>query len=299
MEGKTIIITGANAGIGMETALDLVRRGGRVIMACRNLGKAEVARDKILQESGKCEEAVVIKQLDLSSLQSIRKFASDINATENRIDVLVNNAGLMLPPETTTMDGFEAQVGVNHLGHFLLVNLLLDLLKRSAPSRIVVVASEAHRIGNPRINWEDINCGIGLDIYCASKLMNILFARELSDRLKGLFNLLSLHFNSLHPGVIRSGLWYHMHDQNISVWRSLLHSMMRPMMNMFWKSPPYGAQTTIFCCVAPELHNVSGKYFSDCAVAFESAAAKSKQDAVRLWNISEKLVSLNGTESFA
>nr|XP_002132183.1 retinol dehydrogenase 12-like isoform X1 [Ciona intestinalis] len=289
MVGKNIIITGANAGIGFITTRDLVKRGGRVILACRNMELALAAKDTILKETGKEEKYVVVKKLDLSSLQSIRDFAHDINQTERRIDVLINNAGVMLCPETKTKDGFESHFGVNHLGHFLLTNLLLDLLKHSAPSRVVIVASEAHRIGKTYIQWSDMNSGEGMDTYCRSKLMNILFARELSDRLKGS----GVTVNSLHPGVIRSGLWQHLHDEELSIWRWVLHKTMNPFMKMFWKSPEYGAQTTIYCSVAPELLNVTGKYFSDCAIAYESGEAKSKRNAVKLWNISCELTGIN------
>ncbi|KAG7253143.1 hypothetical protein CRUP_013422 [Coryphaenoides rupestris] len=142
LDGKTVIITGANTGIGKETTRDLARRGARVIMACRDLERAEEAREDILEDTG--NEDIAIRKLDLSDTKSIRAFAEVINREERQVNVLINNAGVMMCPYSKTVDGFEMQLGVNHLGHFLLTSLLLDLIKRSAPARVVVVASVAH-----------------------------------------------------------------------------------------------------------------------------------------------------------
>ena len=143
--GKTVIITGGNTGIGKEVALDVAKRGGRVIIACRNTIKGENARREIVESSG--NEKIILKKLDLASMKSIKDFADQVLDEEPQIDVLICNAGVMFTPHQKTEDGFEMQFGVNHLGHFLLTNLLLDRIKESAPSRIVVVSSLAHYTG--------------------------------------------------------------------------------------------------------------------------------------------------------
>lgn len=145
LDGKTVLITGANTGIGKETAVDMARRGARVILACRDMERANKAAEEVKKRSG--NDSVIVRKLDLASLQSIRQLAKDVLASEERLDVLINNAGIMSCPKWKTEDGFEMQFGVNHLGHFLLTNCLLDLLKKSSPSRIVNVSSLAHERG--------------------------------------------------------------------------------------------------------------------------------------------------------
>ncbi|XP_054933562.1 retinol dehydrogenase 11-like isoform X4 [Dermacentor andersoni] len=184
MAGKTVIITGANTGIGKETARELARRNARVILACRNPVKAKEAADDIHASTGR---SVVLMQLDLCSLNSVRQFARHVLATEPRLDVLILNAGMMSPPNREeTEDGFEATFQANHLGHFLLTHLLLDLLKKSKPSRVVVVGSCGQVAG--RLNTEDLSFGrywFPLLNYCTTKQCNMLFTVELSRKLKG------------------------------------------------------------------------------------------------------------------
>ena len=188
MKGKTVIITGANTGLGKEVALDLARRQARVILACRSLEKGEQAVKEILS---KVKDAVlVVKNLDLSSLASVRTFAGEILKEEGRLDVLINNAGVYMdPPTAKTQDGFEIHFGVNHLGHFLLTNLLLELLEKSSPSRIVVVSSslaKRARIDFDNIYAEKVHSERQDHMkgpYAQSKLANLLFAHELSKRL--------------------------------------------------------------------------------------------------------------------
>ena len=152
IDGKTVIITGGNTGIGKATAILLAERGGRIILACRNVQKGNSAVQEIKGKTG--NESVFCKSLDLASMASIRKFSEDILETEDKIDMLLLNAGVMIPPYQLTEDGFELQFGVNHLGHFLLTHLLLNRLKTSAPSRVVVVSSLAHMIGT--IDYDDM-----------------------------------------------------------------------------------------------------------------------------------------------
>jgi len=194
--GKVAIVTGANVGIGFETALCLAQHGAQVVLACRNMDKAEAAKRKMearLREQGRTA-MLFVEKLDLNSLQSVREFAARFQAKFPRLDILVNNAGIMGVPKGKTVDGFESHFGVNHLGHFLLTNLLLDRLKASAPSRIVVVSSMAHRMAKVKDEFDPREGYSGvydwMAVYGYSKLCNIAFAHELDRRLS-LFSLSS------------------------------------------------------------------------------------------------------------
>uniref|UniRef100_A0A8C1EE37 Si:ch211-107o10.3 n=1 Tax=Cyprinus carpio carpio TaxID=630221 RepID=A0A8C1EE37_CYPCA len=282
LDGKTVLITGANTGIGKETAVDMAKRGARVILACRDMGRANKAADEVRKRSGNGN--VVVKMLDLASLQSVRALAKDIQQTEERLDILINNAGIMMCPQWKTDDGFEMQFGVNHLGHFLLTNLLLDLLKKSTPSRVVNVSSLAHEKG--KIHFDDINLEKNYDplvSYRQSKLANILFTRELAVRLKGT----GVTTYALHPGLIQTELGRHFFP-SLSLWKRLLFM---PFF-FFVKTPWQGAQTTIYCAVDESLQNTSGLYYSDCTP--KEAAPQGRDDAAarRLWDLSASMVGL-------
>jgi NAD(P)-dependent dehydrogenase (short-subunit alcohol dehydrogenase family) len=201
IDGKVVIITGANSGIGKETAIDLAKRGGKIYIACRNNKRGEDALKEIKDKSNSSD--VYFLQLDLSSMDSIRTFSLKFHELENHLHILINNAGIMACPKAMTKDGFEAQIGTNHMGHFLLTNLLLDLLKQSSPSRIVVLSSLFHWYG--RINKEDLNSEKSYWKWLAygqSKLANILFTRELARRLEGT----GVTVNSCHPGAVNTEL---------------------------------------------------------------------------------------------
>ncbi|XP_041916778.1 retinol dehydrogenase 11-like isoform X3 [Alosa sapidissima] len=285
LDGKTVLITGANTGIGKETAVDLARRGARVILACRDMVRANRAADEIRKRSGNGN--VVVKQLDLASLKSVRALAADVKASEERLDILINNAGIMMCPKWKTEDGFEMQFGVNHLGHFLLTNSLLDLLKKSAPSRVVNVSSLAHE--NGKMHFDDIHLDKDYDpiiSYCQSKLANVLFTKELARRLSGT----GVTAYSLHPGAIRTELGRHM-TQSMPLWKLMMYA---PMM-LLWpliKSPWEGAQTTIYCAVDESLQNVNGLYYSDCAPKQAKLQACDDVAAMKLWDISASMVRL-------
>uniref|UniRef100_A0A673UMA9 Retinol dehydrogenase 13 n=1 Tax=Suricata suricatta TaxID=37032 RepID=A0A673UMA9_SURSU len=183
--GKTVIVTGANTGIGKQTALELAKRGGNVILACRDMEKCEAAAKDIRRET--LNHHVNARHLDLASLKSVREFAAKIIEEEEHVHILVNNAAVMRCPHWTTEDGFEMQFGVNHLGHFLLTNLLLDKLKASAPSRVINLSSLAHVAGHidfEDLNWEKRKYDTKA-AYCQSKLAVLLFTKELSRRLQG------------------------------------------------------------------------------------------------------------------
>ncbi|KFQ27107.1 Retinol dehydrogenase 12, partial [Merops nubicus] len=284
-EGKVAIITGANTGIGKETARDLARRG-KVIVACRDIAKAEAAASEIRAETG--NQQVIVKKLDLADTKSIREFAEKFLAEEKELHILINNAGVMLCPYSKTADGFEMHLGVNHLGHFLLTFLLVERLKQSAPARIVNVSSLAHHGG--RIRFHDLhgekcyNRGLA---YCHSKLANVLFTRELARRLQGNCpELLSFAIgtkvtaNALHPGSVHSELVRH----------SFIMTWLWKMLSFLLKTPWEGAQTSIYCAVAEELDSVTGQYFSDCQPAYVSPRGRDDETAKKLWNVSCELL---------
>ncbi|KAM9839872.1 retinol dehydrogenase 12, like [Aulostomus maculatus] len=278
LEGKTVLITGANTGIGKETAVDLAKRGAKIIMACRDMEKAQTAVKDVIENSG--NENVVCMKLDLADSKSIREFAEAINAEEPKLNILINNAGVMVCPYGKTADGFEMQIGVNHFGHFLLTYLLIDLIKRSAPARIITVSSMAHAWGG--INLEDINSEKHYDksgAYAQSKLANVLFTRSLAKRLEGT----GVTAYSLHPGVVQTDLWRHLNGPQQFVMK---------MVSPFTKSSVQGAQTTIYCAVEPTLEKENGGYYSDCAPANCSAAAKDDVLAQKLWELSCKMLAI-------
>ncbi|XP_053399624.1 retinol dehydrogenase 12-like isoform X2 [Mercenaria mercenaria] len=286
MNGKTVLITGANTGIGKETARDLAHRGARVLLACRDVTKAERAAEDIRKSTE--NENVVVYILDLASLKSVRQCANEVLTKETRLDVLINNAGVMWTPNVKTADGFDMQFGTNHLGHFLFTNLLLDLVKKSTPSRIINVSSLAHIRG--KINFDDLNSEKGfstMKAYAQSKLANVLFTRELSKRLQGT----NVTANSLHPGVVATELVRFIDNYVLPV-RTFINLMYYGLVKHLNKTPVQGAQTTIYCAVDPGIENVSGKYFSDCAIKEEAPQAQDDEAAARLWKVSEEMVGL-------
>ncbi|XP_066280167.1 retinol dehydrogenase 12-like [Branchiostoma lanceolatum] len=286
LDGKTVVITGANTGIGKETARDIAKRGARVILACRDLTKAEAAAAEIRHDTGNGN--VVIEKLDLASLKSVREFAARVNAKESRLDILINNAGIMTCPQWKTKDGFEMQFGTNHLGHFLLTNLLLDLLKKSAPSRVVNVSSLAHTGGH--IHFDDINLERSynpIKAYCQSKLANVLFTKELDRKLQGT----GVTTYSLHPGSIPSELQRHL-DASYGWLYFFLKPLFIAGLWFFGKTRQQGAQTSIHCAVSEGLETSSGQYFTDCAPTEPIPEAKDEAVAKKLWELSEKMVGL-------
>ncbi|XP_075996195.1 retinol dehydrogenase 13 [Genypterus blacodes] len=283
LDGHTVLITGANTGIGKETSRDMARRGARVVMACRDLRRAEEAAEEIRRSTGNGN--VVIRHLDLASLYSVRQFAKEFLDSEDRLDILINNAGVMMCPKWLTEDGFETQLAVNHLGHFLLTNLLLPKLKSSAPSRVVNVSSIAHKGGH--IALDDLFFSrrpySPLASYRQSKLANVLFSLQLHRRLSGS----GVSSFSLHPGVIRTELGRH-----VEGWFPLLGALLSLPSLMLMKTPSQGCQTSVYCAVTPGLENQSGRYFSDCAQKQPAPEGRDNEMATRLWEESARLVGL-------
>ena len=282
LDGKTVIITGANTGIGKETAIDLAKRNAKVIIACRSVEKGEQAERDIRSLSK--NENVHFKLLDLASFASIKKFCSEVLAEEPRLDILINNAGIMRCPYWKTEDGFEMQFGVNHLGHFLLTNLLLDQIKEAPAGRIVVVSSLGHKRAK-EINFDDINSTQSYDpkiAYAQSKLANNLFTIALHKRLAGT----NVTVNCLHPGIIYTELGRYM---KIPLWMKIL---LAPVALLILKTPWQGAQTTIYCAVDKEVEGISGLYFSDCKKKKPEPQALDELAAEKLWALSVKLTGL-------
>ncbi|KAJ8272749.1 hypothetical protein GJAV_G00092990 [Gymnothorax javanicus] len=272
LDGKTVIITGANTGIGKETAKDLAKRGARIIIACRDMAKAEAAQKEIIEHSG--NQNIVNRKLDLADTNSIREFAEIINKEEQQLNILINNAGIMMCPYSKTADGFEMQFGVNHLGHFLLTHLLLDLIKKSAPARIITLSSIAHNWGT--IKLDDINSETGYNdrkAYGQSKLANILFTRSLAKRLQGT----GVTVYAVHPGAVKTELARHLNAP-----MQVVYTIVKPLI----KTPVQGAQTSIYCAVEPTLENQSGQYYSDCSQSGTSRAAQDDIMAEKLWELS-------------
>lgn len=275
MINKVVLITGGNTGIGKETALDLANRGAKVFIACRDSKRGESARLDIIRKSG--NKNIFNRKLDLASFDSIKNFAIEFKNEEQRLDVLINNAGYG-GPKRRTKENIEMCMGVNHLGHFLLTNLLLDNIKQSSPSRIVVVSSIAHSKGFiSRDNFNSDKLTRAFTVYSQSKLANVLFARHLSKKLEGT----GVTVNALHPGAVDTEIFRHL-PKFFSLGLNFVKLF-------FFKTPRSGAQTSIRLAVDPELEKVTGKYFSDCK---EKECGKLGQDddtAEWLWNMSEKM----------
>ena len=282
MDGKTVVITGGNAGIGKETAIGLARQGARVIITSRDAERGARAIDEIQRRSDR--STVEVMALDLASFASIRAFAAELLERIDALDVLVNNAGLIHRTRTLTAEGFETTFGVNHLGHFLLTSLLVDRLRASAPSRVVVVASDAHEGAKQGLDFDDLQSERRYrwgQVYGKSKLANIYFARELARRLDGS----GVTSNSLHPGFVRSEF-----GQGGDL-GGLYEFGLKYLAAPFAISQEAGARTSIHVASAPELEDATGGYYVKCKLASPSRIAQDDDAARRLWEISERLVS--------
>lgn len=275
LDGKVVIITGANAGIGLETAKDLASRKARVILACRSESKAKQAQAYITNYTGNQE--VIYKHLDLTSLKSVREFCADIIQTEPAVHILINNAGTGKLDNSLTEDKLPIEMQVNHFAPLLLTKLLLPLLKSSAPSRIIFVSSFMHWFGD--INLDSIGKPAGSyfghsRVYSNSKLANILVTKHLHKMLIGT----GVTVNCLHPGAV-----------NTEIFRNQ-PGFVRFLIGLVFKTPWEGAQTSIYLATCPKLEGISGKYFADCKEKSVSSKAKDEILAEKLWEVSLKLV---------
>jgi NAD(P)-dependent dehydrogenase (short-subunit alcohol dehydrogenase family) len=267
IKDKICLITGATSGIGRYTALELCRRGARVVITFRDERKALETQKWIETETGKTIHAYYC---DLSSFKSIRNFAAEFKTKYQRLDVLINNAGIWETKRKLSKDGIELNFATNHLGPFLLTKLLLDTIKSSSPARIINVASGSHQ--NASINFDDIEMRkkfSGYKAYGQSKLANILFTKHLSEQLDGQ----QITVNCLHPGVVATKIF-----DNLG---KIGTAMIKP----FMISPEKGAQTSVYLATSDQVSNITGEYFSRKKVVNSSSTSQDKEIARKLWEL--------------
>jgi NAD(P)-dependent dehydrogenase (short-subunit alcohol dehydrogenase family) len=278
MMGKTCLITGGNSGIGKATALGMAKLGANVVIVSRSKEKGEAALAEIIVNSG--NRNIELMLADMSSQDSIHRLASDFKVGHEKLHLLVNNAGVYLTRRITTLDGLESTFATNHLGPFLLTNLLLDLLKTSAPSRVINVTSDAHN--GAQVNFEDLQGEkrfSGWLAYGQSKLAMILFTHELAKKLDGT----GVTVNSAHPGVVRTNF------ANNNGLVTFGFRLLRP----FFISPGTAAKRILYVATSSDLEGVTGKYFTKMHEARSSQESYDNDSAERLWQISEQLTKLS------
>jgi NAD(P)-dependent dehydrogenase (short-subunit alcohol dehydrogenase family) len=279
MNRNICLVTGATHGIGMATARSLARRGATVLVHGRDLGRARDVAADITRATANPDVRAV--QADFAELAQVRRLAQELEHDLPRLDVLINNAGMLSAARALSADGYELTFAVNHLAPFLLTNLLLGKLRQSAPARVVIVSSEAHR--SATLDFGDLmNARVAgvMPAYARSKLANLLFARSLAARLVGS----GVTVNALHPGFVASQLFRTLP----APLRLLLGSVGR----LFMMSPAQGARTSVFLATAGELGGHSGGYYRACRRSTPSAAAQSDADAARLWQESARLTGI-------
>jgi NAD(P)-dependent dehydrogenase (short-subunit alcohol dehydrogenase family) len=258
MEDRICIITGANSGIGKATALGLAKMNAVVVMLCRNKESGEIAQKEIVSETG--NKKVDLLLCDLSSHEQIRNFVGEFKQKYQNLHVLINNAGVMASKRKISVDGFEMNFAVNHIAPFLLTNLLLEVLKTSAPSRIINVSSGAHRMA--KIDFDDLQ------------------SENKKHRLFRVYGVSKLALNTVHPGVVNTNLGRDM------------SKIGRGFGKLFFKSPEKGAETSIYLASSPEVEGITGKYFIKKQQKESSEESYNIEDAKRLWKISSKLTGL-------
>lgn len=270
MNNKTILITGSTDGIGKQAALELAKMGSRIFLHGRNRERAESCKEEIIRTNGNSNIETFIA--DLSSLEQVRELSSDIHARTEKLDVLINNAGVDMMEKQITADGYEATFAINYLAPYLLTSLLLDILQKGAPSRIINVSSSVHY--KARIDFENLQGEknfIGWHAYTTSKLAMVMFTKELAERLKNEH----ITCNSLHPGAVDT-------------------KMLRARFPDFRGiSLAEGAATSVYLASSPEVENISGEYFDKCKIAPHSPLADDPELRAKLWTISEELTKVS------
>ncbi|MGD8759443.1 MAG: SDR family oxidoreductase [Anaerolineales bacterium] len=279
MTGKICMVTGATDGIGKATAMALAQMGATVVVAGRSEQKCVATVEQIVQKTGNQQVEHMLS--DFSVLAEVRQLAADFVRRNDRLDVLVNNAGAMFLRRSLSPEGYEMTFAVNHLAPFLLTHLLLDIIKASAPARIVNVASGGHR--RKVLDFDDLQSRKGyspMRVYGKSKLANMLFTYELAHRLKGT----SVTVNAMHPGFVRT---------NMGANNGWFVRLMLPLIHIASLTPEQGARTAVYLASSPEVESVSGKYFINCAPARSSRASHDKEAAAQLWQASAEMVGLS------
>ena len=279
MKEKTVLLTGGTQGIGRATAEALAKLGAKVVLVGRDPTRIDATVKQLRAQTGNAQLHGM--RADLSSQESIRTLARDYRQEHGKLDVLINNAGAIYMRRELSVDGIEMTLAVNHLAYFLLTNLLLDLLKASAPSRVVSVSSAAQRTG--KIDFENLQGERkynGISFYGQSKLANVLFSVELARRLAGT----GVTSNCLHPGVVATG-----YGHNTPGFLKGLLQLFAPLM----LTPEKGARTSVYLASAPEVEKVTGKYFAKCKERAPHRSAMDPELARQLWALSEKLTGLD------
>jgi NAD(P)-dependent dehydrogenase (short-subunit alcohol dehydrogenase family) len=285
LQGKTCLVTGATSGMGAITALELARLGATVIVAGRSADRCAARAEAIRRETGARVETAVA---DLESRDQVRRMAGDVASRFDRLDVLVNNAGTRLRERQTTVDGLEKTFAVNYLSHFLLTNLLLDRLRASSSARIVNVASDAHALGKIELdNLQGERHYTQLDAYARSKLALVMFAYELSRRLRGS----PVTANAVHPGIVATNFG----DEN-GFWGGWLRVRIRNLTKRSWLTPEEGARNLVHAASSPDLEGVTGRYLDQGRDVPSSPESYDEAVARRLWEASSALCALPAAE---
>ena len=275
MAAVTTVITGSTSGIGKVTALELAKKGHAIYMLVRDINKGDQVRQEIISQTG--NRNIFVVACDVADLQSVRRAADELSGKLFGINILINNAGSAFVKKEFSKDGFEMTFAVNHLGHFLLTELLMPLLKKGQ-ARIINVSSEAHKTAKPNfddLKWEHTPYN-GIKAYNISKLYNIYFTKSLVEK----YGQIGITSYALHPGVVLTNIW-----DNITGFMRVLFWVIRP----FMITPEQGAATTIYLATQPRLEQKSGLYFKKCKVAKTALAADDVAARRRLWEISKKL----------
>ncbi|TMI16983.1 SDR family oxidoreductase [Candidatus Bathyarchaeota archaeon] len=279
MKDKVVLVTGANSGIGRAASLALAKMGATIVMVARNKERGEAARSEIIKESQ--SNSVDLLLADLSSLESVRQLATEFQRKYSKLHVLINNAGLFNQRRHVTMDGYEDTFTTNYLAPFLLTNLQLDLLKASAPSRIINVSSVGHYNGH--INFDDLNLEKeygGWKAYGQSKLALVLFTHELAKKLQGT----GVTVNAVHPGTVATNIWS----------RPLGPvGFIMALPKLFMTTPKQGAETLVYLASSPDAKDLNGEYLEKLKTKKSSDESYNEDIAQRLWDVSTKLTRLS------
>lgn len=276
LKNKTVLVTGATSGIGLEACVQLASMGADLVMVARDRAKGEAATADVEKRARARRPSLML--CDFASQKSIRALVDELRKSRSRLHILVNNAGSVTANRELTEDGIERTFAVNHLGYFLLTNLLLDVLKKSAPARVVNVASINHLVAT--MDFDDLGFEKGYFItnaYNRSKLGNVLFTRELARRLQGT----GVTVNCLHPGAVSTNIWSH------AAWWA------RPFLSiakLFMVAPKRGGDAIVFLATSPEVEGMTGGYYERNRLALPSRLARDDALAAKLWDVSAKMV---------